>query len=267
MTATPLDGGALRRRLANGDTTVGTFVGMASATAAEVCAAAGADWILIDLEHGTGTDDVVGDAVLAAGAYQVPTLVRVETGDRIRIGRVLDQGAAGVMVPRMDEPDQVAAALTHLRYPPHGDRGVASYNRSCRWGIDRAVLTDPEQRALGVIQIETLGALDAADPIAALDGVDVLFVGPLDLSFALGVPLQFDSPRFADALDRVLAAAAAHDKAAGILAANAAVAARYVERGFRFVAIGSDSTMLASALGDAFSAARMTRRPEGHQDT
>ena len=132
--------------------------------------------------------------------------------------------------------------------------------------MDRGVLTDPEQRSLGVIQIETISALDAVEDIAPLDGVDVLFVGPLDLSFALGVPLQFDSPAFTDALDRVLAAAAAHDKAAGILAANSALATRYVDRGFRFVAIGSDSTMLATALGDAFNAIRTTYQPEGQQD-
>lgn len=267
MSAGPLDGGALRSRLANGDTTIGTFVGMASATAAEVCAAAGADWILLDLEHGAGTEAAVCDGVLAAGAYGVPTLVRVETADRIRIGRVLDQGAAGVMVPRLDTARQAADVLAHLRYPPQGDRGVATYNRSCRWGMTRATLTDTTQHALGVIQIETVSALDAVDDIAALDGVDVVFVGPLDLSFALGVPLQFDSPAFIEALDRVLAAATTHGKAAGILAANIALAAHYVARGFRFVAIGSDSTMLAGALTDAFTAARAPRQPEGQQDT
>ena len=258
MSTTPLDGGALRRRLANGETTVGTFVGMASATATEVCAAAGADWVLIDLEHGAGSEDVISDSVLAAASYGVPAIVRVESSERIRIGRVLDQGAAGVMVPRLDKPDEVAAVLTHLRYPPHGDRGVATYNRSCRWGLDRLPLTDRTQNTLGVIQIETLAALDAVDEIAAQDGVDVLFVGPLDLSFALGVPLQFDGPEFVAATGRVLDAAAAHGKTAGILAANAAMATRYVERGFRFVAIGSDSTMLAAALSDAFAAIRNT---------
>lgn len=255
---TPLDGGALRRRLANGETTVGTFVGMASTTAAEVCAAAGADWLLIDLEHGAGSEDVISDSVLAAASYGVPVIVRVESSQRIRIGRVLDQGAAGVMVPRLDKPGEAASVLTHLRYPPHGDRGVATYNRSCRWGMDRLPLTDPTQNTLGVIQIETLAALDAVDEIAAQDGVDVLFIGPLDLSFALGVPLQFDSPEFVAATRRVLDAAAAHRKTAGILAANAAIATRYVEHGFRFVAIGSDSTMLAAALSDAFTAARTT---------
>ena len=258
MSATPLDGGALRRRLADGDTTLGTFVGMASAIAAEVCAAAGADWILIDLEHGAGTEDAVRDGVLAAGAYGVPTVVRVETGDRLRIGRVLDQGAAGVMIPRLDNPDQVADVLIHLRYPPHGDRGVATYNRSCRWGMDRSGLTDTSRRPLGVIQIETLSALAAVDDIAALDGVDVLFVGPLDLSFALGVPLQFGSAPFIDALDRVLAAAITHGKTAGILAASANLASDYIGRGFRFVTIGSDSSMLAGAVQDAFTTARST---------
>src|SRR5258707_12630514 len=80
MTATPLDGGALRRRLANGETTVGTFVGMASATAAEVCAASGADWILLDLEHGAGSEDILRDSVLPAGSYGMPAIVAVESG-------------------------------------------------------------------------------------------------------------------------------------------------------------------------------------------
>ena len=256
MSITPLDGGALRRRLAGGEATVGTFVGMSSAVAAEVCAASGADWILLDLEHGSGTEDAVRDGVLAAGSYGVPTIVRVESGERIRIGRVLDQGAAGVMVPRLDKVDQIVDTVAHLRYPPHGDRGVATYNRSCRWGMDRTPLTDANQTSLGVVQIETLSSLDAVDEIAAQDGVDVLFIGPLDLSFALGVPLQMDSPAFTAAMDRVLAAAEKHGKTAGILAATGDLARRYVERGFRFVAVGSDSTILAAALRDAFAQAR-----------
>jgi 4-hydroxy-2-oxoheptanedioate aldolase len=99
MSHGPLNSGQLRRRLSEGEVTVGTFVGLSSATATEVCAASGADWVLIDLEHGAGGEDAVRDGVIAAGSYGVPTIVRVESGDRIRIGRVLDQGAAGIMVP------------------------------------------------------------------------------------------------------------------------------------------------------------------------
>ncbi|WCI09200.1 aldolase/citrate lyase family protein [Arthrobacter sp. OVS8] len=178
MSRGPLNAGQLRRRLSEGDVTIGTFVGMSSATAAEVCAAAGADWILIDLEHGAGGEDAVRDGVIAAGSYGVPSIVRVESGDRIRIGRVLDQGAAGIMVPRLTAVDQAAESVRHMLYPPHGDRGVATYNRSCRWGMDRRTLTEPGQETLGVIQIETLEALASVEDIAAQDGVDVVFVGP-----------------------------------------------------------------------------------------
>ena len=113
----PLDHGRLRRRLA-GDTTVGVFVGTASPVAAEVCAAAGIDWVLLDLEHGAGGEEQVGTVVLAAAAYGVPTVVRAESAARIRLGRILDLGAAGVMLPRLETADEVSQALRHLRYPP-----------------------------------------------------------------------------------------------------------------------------------------------------
>jgi len=256
MSRGPLDGGQLRRRLSEGEVTVGTFVGMASATAAEVCAASGADWILIDLEHGSGSDEAVRDGVIAAGGYGVPTIVRVESGERIRIGRALDHGAAGIMVPRLGNVEEARQTVRHMLYPPRGDRGVATYNRSCQWGMNREPLTADSQTTVGIIQIETLDALENVEAIAAQDGVDVLFVGPLDLSYALGVPLQLDSGAFQDALRRVLDAAGRHHKAAGILAADGTAAAKFVRQGFRFVAIGSDSTIMAAAFRDAFATAR-----------
>ncbi|VXB04902.1 2,4-dihydroxyhept-2-ene-1,7-dioic acid aldolase [Arthrobacter sp. 9AX] len=256
MSAGPLDRGTLRARLRAGETTVGTFVGLASQTAVEVCAAAGADWVLVDLEHGAGTESVVGPAVLAAASYGVPTLVRVESAERIRIGRALDQGAAGVMLPRLNSYQEASDALVHLHYPPYGDRGVATYNRACRWGMDASPLAADQQETLGIVQVETLSALEDVDALASLESVDVLFVGPLDLSAALGVPRQFNSPLYREALQKVLAAAERHGKAAGILALDGSAAANYVEEGFRFVAIGSDSTLLAAALRQSFDKAR-----------
>ena len=128
----PLDRGRLRARLAAGEATLGTFLGAASPVCAEVCAAAGPDWLLLDLEHGSGGEEQVRDVVPAAGAYGVPTVVRVESGARIRIGRVMDLGAAGVMLPRMDSADEVREAVRHLRYPPDGDRGVALHGEAKR---------------------------------------------------------------------------------------------------------------------------------------
>ena len=124
------------------------------------------------------------------------------------MGRVLDSGAAGIMLPRMNTVDEVAEAVRHLRYPPAGDRGVATYNRACRFGLDPGALDRANSEVLGVIQIESATAVGNAEAIAALDGVDVLFVGPRDLSHDLGVPGDLTAPAFTEAIAHVLAAGA-----------------------------------------------------------
>jgi 4-hydroxy-2-oxoheptanedioate aldolase len=252
----PLDRGRLRARLAGGEPTLGTFVGTASAVTAEVCAAAGVDWVLLDLEHGAGGEEQVGAVVLAAAAYGVPTVVRVESAERIRLGRVLDLGAAGVMLPRLDTAAEVRAALRHLRYPPAGDRGVATYNRACRFGLDPGALDRADADVLGVVQIESARAVEQAAEIAALDGVDVLFVGPRDLSHDLGVPGDVRAPTYLSALDQVRGAAQRFGKGCGLLVPDGAAAAERRAQGWTFVAVGSDSTLLAAAVTVALARAR-----------
>jgi 4-hydroxy-2-oxoheptanedioate aldolase len=254
--SSPLDGGRLRRRVAAGEAIVGTFIGTASPVAAEVCAAAGVDWLLLDLEHGSGGEEQVRAVVPAAAAYGVPTVVRVESAARIRIGRVLDLGAAGVMLPRLDTADEVREAVRHLRYPPHGDRGVATYNRACRFGLDTGALDRAAGEVLGVVQIESGRAVDEADKIAAIDGVDVLFVGPRDLSHDLGVPGDLTAPGYLAALDRVRAAAHHHGKACGLLVADGATAAARHADGWTFLTVGSDAALLAAALTTHLGLAR-----------
>ena len=252
----PLDGGRLRRRIAAGEATLGTFVGTASAVTAEVCASTGVDWLLLDLEHGAGGEEQLRSVVLAGASYGVPTIVRVETATRIRIGRVLDLGAAGVMLPRLDSAAEVAQALNHLYYAPYGDRGVATYTRACRFGRDLAALDRSSDEILGVVQIESKAALDEVDRIAGLPGADVLFVGPRDLSHDLGVPGEVTSPRFIAALDKVLNAARSNNKACGLLVGDGVAAAARLAEGWTFVAIGSDSTLLAAALAGHLNSAR-----------
>jgi len=252
----PLDRGALRARVAGGETTVGTFIGTASAVTAEVCAAAGMDWLVLDLEHGAGGEDLVGGVVLAAASYGVPTVVRVESAARIRLGRVLDLGAAGVMLPRLDTSSQVREALRHLHYPPIGDRGVATSNRAHRFGLDSSALNTANNEVLGVVQIESVRAVEQVEEIAALDGADVLFVGPRDLSHDLGVPGDFGAATYLGALDRVYAAADRHGKAGGLVARDGAAAAAHLQEGWTFVAVGSDSTLLAAAIAAELARAR-----------
>jgi len=222
--ASPLNHGALAAAVRSGTPTLGTFIGSASPIAAEVCAAAGVDWVLLDL--------------------------------------VLDSGAAGIMLPRMNTADEVAEAIRHLRYPPAGDRGVATYNRACRFGLDPGALDRANSEVLGVVQIESAVAVGNAEAIAALDGVDVLFIGPRDLSHDLGVPGDLTAPAFTEAIAHVLAAGQKHGKACGLLVADGAAAAARLEQGWSFVGIGSDSTLLAAAVTAEFGRARTAVKPE-----
>ena len=253
---TPFDRSFRDRTLA-GETLFGMFLDLGSAVSAEACAAAGYDWLLIDLEHGAATEaDMLGliQAVEVGGS--IP-LVRPQSGERLRIGRPLDAGARGIMVPRLDTAEQAREAVTYLRYPPDGVRGVAIRVRGAGLGLfAHDQLKTLNERILGMIQIESLGGLREADAIASLDGVDVLFVGPADLTHALGVPGNFQDPSYLAALDAVAAACRAHGKAAGILIYDIAVVPRLLEIGFTFIGIGSEGAFVADGAKRSLDAVR-----------
>lgn len=257
--AGPLDDGNLRARLRAGEQLTGTFIGLGSPTVAEIAAIAGADFVVLDCEHGGGGEEQVGPTVTAAGSYGLPVIVRVDEGSQARIGRALDAGAAGIMVPRVRSAAEAEAAIAAMHYPPRGTRGVASYNRSARWGKSPDALVRPATQ-VGIIQIETAGALAEIEAIASLDGVDMLFVGPLDLSFALGLPRQWEHPEFVRALRTVVDVARRTGTTAGILGGDVAAAGRYAELGFTFVPVGGDSTLLLGAFEHAFGEVRTAFR-------
>lgn len=243
------------RSVRNGDVNIGTFLNLGSPLVAEVCALSGFDWLLVDLEHGAGGEEALVGQLLAGAAQDVPVLVRVESAERIRIGHALDLGAAGVMYPRLNTADEVGLAVSHLWYPPQGDRGVATYNRARRFGGDTKTLSDVNDELLCVVQIETSEALSNVDNIAATPGVDVLFVGPGDLSTSLGYPGQLDTAVYSEALDHVVAAARRAHVAAGILVGDVDDVEAHLVRGFSFVSVASDSALLRRAATTAARAA------------
>ncbi|HSL32918.1 MAG TPA: aldolase/citrate lyase family protein, partial [Candidatus Limnocylindrales bacterium] len=184
-------------------------------------------------------------------------LVRPQSGERLRIGRALDLGAEGIMVPRLDAADQAREAVTFLRYPPAGVRGVALRARGAGLGsVGHTEIDAVNDRIVGIVQIESVGALREADAIAAIDGVDVLFVGPADLSHSLGIPGQFGSARYREALETVVAACRAHGKSPGILVYDTAIVPGLLESGFRFVGIGADGALVADGAKAALAAVR-----------
>jgi len=245
-----------RERLLAGEHLVGCFLNMGSGVAAEICALAGFDWLLIDLEHGSATEADLLPQLQAVARSGATPLVRVEANDRPRFTKALDLGAEGVMVPRVAGAAEAREAVAHLRYPPVGDRGVALLNRATGFAAHGLEYVEGfGERVVGIVQIETESAVAEADEIAALAGVDCLFVGPADLSHALGVFQRFDDPRFVAAVERVRDAAARHGKASGVLVSSAEHD-RWRDLGFTFVGVGSDSSFLA---GGARAAAKTSR--------
>ena len=236
----------LRARLQAGETLFGTFTGLGSPVATEMVARAGFDWLVIDLEHGASTEGDLLANLHAVGATRTAAIVRTQSGERLRIGRALDLGAHGIMVPRVDLPDAAREAISYMRYPPAGARGLALSTRGAGLGeLGHSDIGAINRRILGIIQIESPSAVEHASEIAAIDGVDVLFVGPTDLSHSLGVPGRFDDPTYVAALERVVTAAEDAGKAGGILLRDARALPRHRELGFRFIGLGSDLAFIA----------------------
>jgi 2-keto-3-deoxy-L-rhamnonate aldolase RhmA len=244
---------SFKQSVRDGDVNLGTFLNLGSPLVAEVCALSGFDWLLVDLEHGAGGEEAMVGQLLAGAAHDVPVLVRVESAERIRVGHALDLGAAGVMYPRLDTAEEVALAISHLWYPPQGDRGIATYNRARRFGGDAKTTSDVNDELLCIVQIESSAALSNVGDIAATPGVDVLFVGPSDLSASLGYPGQLDSAVYSEALDHVVAAARRSHVAAGILVGDVGDVEAVLDRGFSFVSVASDSALLRRAATAAAS--------------
>lgn len=239
----------IKARLAAGDVLVGTFAALGSAPAVEIIARAGFDFVILDLEHGAGDESSLPAQLLAAERGGAHALVRVESGARERTTRALDLGAEGVVCPRVDSVDQAAAWATALRYG--GARGVALGTRGAGYGLVEGAIERADERTLGVVQIESAAAVEACEAIAAVDGVDVLFVGPSDLSFALGCFRQWEHPALRTATARVVDAAHAAGKTAGTFCPTRTQLPAAVEAGFGLIAVASDTALLVAGAVDA----------------
>jgi 2-dehydro-3-deoxyglucarate aldolase/4-hydroxy-2-oxoheptanedioate aldolase len=257
----------IRERVLAGETLVGAFVNLGAPAAAELLARAGFDWLIVDLEHGAGTEAALAAQLYAIesagelGGRSTAALVRPEEGVRLRIGRALDAGAEGVMIPRIETVEEVRRVVSWLRYPPDGVRGLALGTRGAEQGeVAHGDIRALNARVLGIIQVESAATVESADAIAAVEGADVLFVGPTDLSHALGVPGQLAAPVFADALDSVVSACRAHGKAPGILLRKLSDLDRFVELGFTFIGLGSDGAFVTDGAAAAVTAARARLR-------
>ncbi|GAA4467481.1 HpcH/HpaI aldolase/citrate lyase family protein [Nibrella saemangeumensis] len=236
----------LKKRLQQGETLHGCWLNLGSSLTAEIVGLAGFDWVLIDLEHGAGSERDVLYQLQALEHTSTAAIVRVESSESQRIHRVLDMGAEGIMCPKVTNPAGAHKVVSGLHYPPHGNRGVAKMVRATGFGQHFAqYYQEARDNILGVVQIETVEVLNHLDEVAALDGVDVLFIGPADLSMELGIFGQFDHPRFKEALRETVNAAQKAGKATGILFFNPDDYQTYHDLGIRLIACGADATFVA----------------------
>lgn len=242
---------SFRDALASGRALKGIWLAAGSPVAAEIAALAGFDWALIDLEHGCGSETDALRMLQAMGRTPIHPVVRVPCLRRDIISRCLDFGAEGIMLPMVATAAEAAEFARALRYPPEGTRGMSSSCRAADYGLGFNAYFNGSGRApVGIAQIETREAVANSGAIAAVDGIDVLFIGHSDLSLQLGCFRRFDAPELLAAENVVLAACERSGKAPGaILRPTMKGRSGLGERGGLF-ALGSD----VEALKTAFSA-------------
>ena len=237
----------IKKRLKKGETLTGCWLNLGSAVTAEIVGLSGFDWVLIDLEHGAGEQKDLLHQLQALEHTESAAIVRVESYQKERIHRVLDLGAEGIMCPRIKTREEAEAAIKGMHYPPLGIRGVAKMVRATGFGENfNTYKSGTAENILGVIQIETAEALEELDQIASLDGVDVLFIGPADLTMALGIDGDLDHPLFIMAVEKIVAAAQKAQKATGILIFDTMDFQKYQDMGIQLIACGSDATFVAN---------------------
>jgi len=235
----------LKNKLKAGEAIHGTWLNSGSALNAEIVGKAGFDWVTIDLEHGVGTENNLLYQLQALKESTTVPIVRVEALVRQRVSRLLDLGAQGILFPMIQNNQEAERAISFMRYPPDGIRGMATMTRATDFGQNfEDYYAGHRDNILGVIQIETLESLNHLDDIAHIDGVDVLFVGPADLTLALGIFKQFDHPRYIETLKKINEAAKKAGKATGTLMSNPGQYEKYYRLGYRMLGCGADSVFV-----------------------
>lgn len=245
---------ATKARLAAGETAIGCFVRSPDSTFAEFVASAGWDFLVFDGEHGTVSPSDVGDLARACDVRGVTPIARVSANHPSVILRCLDAGAAGLHVPWVNSAEEAEAAVRSMKYWPRGLRGLAG-NRSTGWLANAEVIAQANEESLMVVHIETREAAEAIEDFLEVDGIDVLFIGPTDLSHSLGFPGDTEHPDVTQIIRRVAEAVTRSDKVLGIYAGTpeAVIAGR--EMGARYFTTGVE-TLLAPAMRFFLSAVR-----------
>jgi len=244
-----------RTRLQNGERLCGTMVTLPTPAIAEILAAAGFDWLFVDGEHGPlDTEQIL--AVLQAVDDRIPCIVRVPAADQTLIKRVLDLGAAGIIVPQVNTADMARQVVSAARYAPDGDRGVG-LARAHGYGMKfQDYMSVANEQTAVIVQAEHASAVENIESIVTVPGVDAVLIGPYDLSASLGKMGEIDDPVVTTAIDRVTTACQTAGIPLGYFGVNADAVQPYSQRGYNLLVAGTDTLFLGTAASQTLRALR-----------
>lgn len=231
-------------RLRGATPTLGAWFSIGSPVIAEIAAGCGFDWGLFDHEQGAAPEAALPDNLRAVAGSALVPVVRVGAPHPDAVTRALNWGAEGVMFPHVESAEQADACVRLMRYPPRGDRGISRSTRACRYGLRSPDFKNNPPRPIVIVQIESLEGARRVDEIAAVDGVDMLFVGPADLSFDLSVNTPDAALDYTGCLRVVAEAARRHGKSCGILVRDVADVPGLRGLGYQHLALESDMSIL-----------------------
>jgi 2-keto-3-deoxy-L-rhamnonate aldolase RhmA len=249
---------SLRDKIIGGRTVVGTWVSIPDIAVVEVLAQAGFDYLLIDGEHAPISPSQLFPLAVAAERRGCPVVYRVQTNSADLIKAALDIGIAGLMVPMVENPEEAAAVVSASKYPPAGRRGMGPWRASNYFLDFQDYIAAANEQTAVIVQIESRAAVEKAAQIAAVPGVDVLYVGPADLSGSVGVPVGKLDPPLLEALQRVVAAGKATGRCVGIDAPSNERLETFAGLGFRLFSFGIDAAYLSDGARVAAEFARTT---------
>ena len=239
----------LKKTLKSGQVQLGIWLTSGTGILAELAGTAGFDWCLIDGEHGPNTVSEILPQLQALAISGTPAVVRVANAEAWMIKQVLDLGCQTVVVPMVDDAQTADAMARAMRYPPQGNRGMgASLARATGFGAVADYPHTANDQVCLLVQAESAQAVENIDAIAAIEGVDGVFVGPADLSADMGYPGQPDHPEVEAAIDHLIARTVAAGKIAGIITFDESRLNEYAEKGVTFLGVGGDMMVLGSAL-------------------
>jgi 4-hydroxy-2-oxoheptanedioate aldolase len=248
---------SFKRALKAAKPQIGLWSTLSSNYSVEVIAGAGFDWILLDTEHSPVDPENLLGQLQAAAPYPTHPVVRVPWNDMVMIKRVLDIGAQSLLIPYVSSAEEARAAVSYTRYPPQGVRGVAGTTRATRFGRIKDYAKRAHEEICVLVQVETRQGLDNLEAIAAVDGVDGVFIGPADLHASLGHMGEIANPKIVPLIEDAIRRIRKSGKAPGILTPNEEQAKKQLGLGALFVAVGNDIGILArgaEALAARFKA-------------